>query len=91
MIDPSDFLSGSEVRSLVGGISTKTLDRWRLTHWTEGVHYIQPGHKAIYIKPMIIDWMINSKANPMAHQRAKEQWLVQNQHQAQPRSRRNAG
>jgi hypothetical protein len=91
MINPSDFLSGSEVRSLVGGISVKTLDRWRLKHWTEGVHYVQPGHKVIYIKPMIIDWMINSKANPMAHQRAKEQWLAQNQHQTQGRSRRTAG
>jgi hypothetical protein len=91
MIDPSDFLSGSEVRSLVGGISIKSLDRWRTKHWTEGIHYVQPGHKVVYIKPMIVDWMINGKVNPMAHQRAKEQWLAQNQHQAQPRSRRNAG
>jgi hypothetical protein len=91
MIDPSDFLSGSEVRKLCGDISIKSLDRWRLKHWTEGVHYVQPGHKVIYIKPMIVDWMINGKVNPMAHQRAKEAWLAQNQHQTQPRSRRNAG
>jgi hypothetical protein len=89
MIDPSDFLSGSEVRKLCGDISIKSLDRWRLKHWTEGIHFVQPGHKVVYIKPMIIDWLINGKVNPMAHQRAKEAWLAQNQHQ--PRSRRNAG
>ncbi len=91
MIDPSDFLCGSEVRKLLGDISSKSLDRWRGKHWTKGVHYVQPGHRVIYIKPMIVDWLINAEVNPMAHQRAKEAWLAQNQHQPQSRSRRNAG
>jgi hypothetical protein len=74
MMQPSDFLSGSEVRKLLGGISTKTLDRWRSKHWTEGVHYVQPGHRVQYVKPMIIDWMLNGKADPAAHTLAKEEW-----------------
>jgi hypothetical protein len=75
MMEPSDFLSGSEVRKLLGDISTKTLDRWRLKYWTEGVHYVQPVHRVQYIKPMIIDWMLNGKADPAAHQLAMEEWV----------------
>lgn len=85
-MDPSDFLSSAEVRQILGGISQKSLDRWREKHWTEGIHYVQPGHKIIYIKPMIVDWMINGKVNPMAHQLAKEAWLAKHQHQ--PKKRR---
>jgi hypothetical protein len=92
MMTPDDFISASDVRKLLADISIKTLNRWRANHWTEGVHYCQPGHKVIYIKPMIIDWMINHKADPAAHQRAVEAWVAANQHQpAQPRARRNAG
>jgi hypothetical protein len=91
MMSPEDFLSGSQVKTLVGGISNKTLDRWRLKHWTEGIHYVQPGHRVIYIKPMIIDWMLHSKANPAAHQRAKEAWLAANEHRPENKRRRSAG
>jgi hypothetical protein len=88
MMEPSDFLTSSEVRQILGGISQKSLDRWREKHWTEGIHYVQPGHRVIYIKPMIIDWMLHWKTNPMAHQLAKEEWLVKNQ---PSRKRRSAG
>jgi hypothetical protein len=76
---PSDFLTGAEVRSLLGGISTRTLNRYRLKYWTEGIHYVQPVQLVRYIRPMIVDWMLNGKSNPMAHQLAKEAWLAQHQ------------
>lgn len=90
MLSETDFISANEVRRLLGNISLKSLDRWRAKHWHEGIHYVQPGHRILYVKPMIIDWMINGKANPAAHQRAMEQWLTDHQHR-KPRSRRNAG
>jgi hypothetical protein len=81
MMEPSDFLSSSEVRQMLGGISQKSLDRWRVKHWIEGIHFVQPGHRVLFIKPMMLDWMLNGKANPLAHIRAQEAWLAQHQHQ----------
>ncbi len=86
-MEPADFLSAREVRALLGNISEKTLARYREKHWHCGIHYVQPVHQVLYIKPMIIDWILNGKVNPMAHQRAMEAWLAKTQQLNPPRSK----
>jgi hypothetical protein len=81
-----DLISGSEVRSLLGDISVKTLGRYRAKYWHCGIHYVQPVQRCLYIKPMILDWMLNQK-EPSAHQRAMEAWLAANQ---TPKTRKRA-
>ncbi len=39
-MDQSDFLSGAEVRALLGGVSEKTLARYSEKHWHCGIHYV---------------------------------------------------
>jgi hypothetical protein len=87
-VDPNDLISGSEVRSLLGGISEKTLARYRRNYWFEGAHYIRPVQKTLYIKPLILDWAVNGKSNPVAHQEAIERWLREIQPPKQPGTKR---
>jgi hypothetical protein len=86
-MQPSDLLSSSEVRALLGNISVKTLGRYREKYWTLGVHFVQPVQKIMYVKPMILDWILNGKHDPAVHQQAAEDWVRQNQSLGQSRSR----
>lgn len=79
-----EFINGSEVRALLGGISLKTLQRYRDRHWIEGIHFIKPVQKCQYNQALIRDWMINHSHDPAAHQRAIELW-VQAQQVKKPR------
>lgn len=85
-LEDSDLLKASEVRALLGNISPRTLDRYRAKYWHCGIHYVQPVQQCLYVKPMILDWLINRK-EPAAHQRAMEAWLTANQ---VPKTRKRA-
>ena len=85
-LEDSDLIKSSEVRSLLGDISKRTLDRYRVKHWHCGIHYVQPVQRCMYVKPMILDWIMN-RQEPSAHQRAMEAWLVANQ---VPKTRKRA-
>jgi hypothetical protein len=78
MMQSTDLIPASEVRALLGGVSTKTLDRYRAKYWHCGIHYVQPVQRVMYIKPMILDWILN-RQEPKAHQSAMEEWLASNQ------------
>ena len=73
-----DLMSGSEVQKLLGGISVKTLQRYRLKHWTLGIHYMQPVQRCQYNRPLIEDWIVN-RHEPQAHNRAIEAWVFSQQ------------
>jgi hypothetical protein len=92
MIDPSDFMSAAEVKELLGSRdkTNKILDRHRKKYWLEDIHYVQPVQRIRYVRPMIIDWLLNHKNNPMAHQDAMEAWLAKTQNRP-GRSRKKAG
>jgi hypothetical protein len=85
-LEESDLMKSSEVRALLGDISPRTLDRYRARYWHCGIHYVQAVQRITYVKPMILDWLINRK-EPEAHQRAMEAWLVANQ---VPKTRKRA-
>ncbi len=74
-----DLISGAEVRALLGGISLKTLQRYRDKHWIEGVHYLKPVQRCLYNRPLIQDWMLNHSHDPAAHQRTIEAWVMAQQ------------
>lgn len=74
-----DLISASEVRDLLGGISPKTLQRYRDKYWIEGVHYLKPVQRCLYNRPLVHDWMINHSHDPMRHQQAIETWLISQQ------------
>lgn len=74
-----DLISASEVRGILGGISKKTLQRYRDKYWIEGVHYLKPVQICIYNRPLIKDWMMNHSHDPVRHQQAIEAWLVSQQ------------
>ncbi len=74
-----DLLLPAEVRLMLGGISAKTLQRYRDAHWHEGIHYFKPVQKITYNRPLIEDWIKNRHSNPMAHHAAMEAWLKDNQ------------
>lgn len=80
MMDPADIMSASEVKELlrITDKSDKTLSRCR-EKWIEGIHFVRPFQRILYIKPMILDWILNSKADPDGHRRAQESWLKKNQ------------
>ena len=77
-LEDSDLIKSSEVRSLLGDISKRTLDRYRAQHWHCGIHYVKPVQRCMYVKPMILDWMVNRQESS-AHQNAMEAWLAANQ------------
>jgi hypothetical protein len=81
MINESDFMSGAEVKALLGSRdkTDKFLRRRRERDWLEGIHYVQPTQRIRYIRPMILDWMFNHKTNPLAHQDAMEAWAAKTQ------------
>ncbi len=85
-LEDTDLIKSSEVRALLGNISPRTLDRYRAKHWHCGIHYVQPIQRCMYVKPMILDWLINRK-EPGTHQRAMEAWLAANQ---VPKTRKRA-
>ncbi len=82
-----DLISGSEVRQLLGGISVKTLQRYRLKYWIEGVHYLKPVQLCRYNRPLIQDWMLNHSRAPARHQQVIEDW-VKSQQDTQRRGRK---
>jgi Putative excisionase (DUF1233) len=86
MINQSDLMGAAELRQLLG-VTDRTLTRYRLKHWEEGIHYVAPVQRVLYVRPMITDWILHHKNNPGAHQDAKEQWLTQTQGR---KARRNA-
>jgi hypothetical protein len=77
-LNSNDFISGAEVRRLLGNISDKTLERRRKRYWFEGFHYSQPipEGRIQYIKPMIIHWLLNHGSNPQAHDQMIQEWLT---------------
>jgi Putative excisionase (DUF1233) len=77
-IDKSDFMPASEVRELLG-VTDRTLSRYRLKHWVEGVHFVAPVQRILYVRPMILNWMVNRKTDPTAHQAAMETWVAKTQ------------
>jgi Putative excisionase (DUF1233) len=78
MINQSDLMGAAELRQLLG-VTDRTLTRYRLKHWAEGIHYVAPVQRVLYVRPMILNWILNHKTNPLAHQDAMEQWLTQTQ------------
>jgi hypothetical protein len=70
-----DLISSPEVRALLGGISVKTLQRYRDKRWIDGVHYFKPVQRCLYNRPLIQDWMRNAAHDPAAHQDAIEAWI----------------
>jgi hypothetical protein len=89
MIAKTDLMTASEMRDLLN-VTDRTLTRYRLKHWVEGVHFVAPVQRVMYVRPMIMDWILNRKTNPIAHQDAMEAWVRTHQH-SQARSRRKAG
>jgi hypothetical protein len=81
MISQSDLMSGAEVKALLGSKdkTDKFLRRHRQAYWLEGIHYIQPVQRVLYVRPMIMDWILNHKTNPLAHQDAMEAWVSKTQ------------
>jgi hypothetical protein len=73
MIDESDLMGAAELRSLLG-VSERTIRRYRQAHWVKGIHYVQPIQRVLYVKPMILDWLINGKTPCLDHQDAMEDW-----------------
>ena len=73
-----DLMSDLEVRELLGGISDKTLQRYRLNYWIPGVHYFCPVKKCQYNRPLIEDWIVNSE-EPEVHNRTVEAWVTSRQ------------
>lgn len=84
-----DLISGAEVRRLLGGISVKTLQRYREKYWLEGIHYVKPVQRCVYNRLLIENWMLNHRADPAAHQRAIETWW--HEQVKQPRLRKRGG
>jgi hypothetical protein len=74
-----DLISGSDVRAMLGGISVKTLQRYRDKYWIDGVHFVKPVQRCLYNRPLIQDWMLNHVHDPAAHQRAIEAWVISQQ------------
>jgi hypothetical protein len=79
MIDKSDLMGAAELRELLGGVSDRTLGRYRKKHWQKDIHYAQPVQRIFYIRPLILDWILNYQNNPMVHQDAMEAWVVKTQ------------
>jgi hypothetical protein len=71
-----ELMTGAEVRALLGGISGRTLARYRLNHWTEGIHYVRRVREYLYVRPMVENWLINQH-DPRRHNEAMEAWLRQ--------------
>jgi hypothetical protein len=86
MISKSDLMGASEVRELLG-VSNKTLARYRQKHWQEGIHFVAPVQRVLYVRPMLMDWLLNHKGNPRAHNDAMARWVAEHQ---TPRQRRKA-
>lgn len=78
MIEKSDLMGAAELRLLLG-VTERTLRRYRKKHWHQRIHYVQPVQQIFYIRPMIMDWILNHKTDPMAHQDAMEAWLAKTQ------------
>jgi hypothetical protein len=78
MIDKSDLMGAAELRCLLA-VSDRTLTRYRLKHWVQGIHFVAPVQRVLYVRPMIMDWILNHKTNPIAHQDAMEAWVAKNQ------------
>jgi hypothetical protein len=76
MVNSTDLISGAEAQRLLGGICKRSLKRYRDKYWFEGCHYVQPVHRVLYIRPMIVHWMVNRKNNPKAHEEAIKAWLI---------------
>jgi hypothetical protein len=74
-IDKADLMGAAEVRELLG-VSDKTLGRYRKKHWQKNIHYCKPVQRIFYIRPLIMDWILNHEKNPMAHQDAMEAWYA---------------
>jgi hypothetical protein len=81
LIEKSDLMGAAELRDLLN-VSTKTLTRYRQKHWHEGIHYVKPIQRILYIRPMILDWILNHKTNPLAHQDAMTTWVARTQGRA---------
>ncbi len=75
MISKDDLMPASELRALLG-VSDKTLGRYRKKHWQKDIHYCQPVQRIFYIRPLILDWILNHENDPMAHQDAMEAWYA---------------
>jgi hypothetical protein len=88
MINKSDLMPASEVRELLE-VADRTLTRYRLKHWVKGVHFVAPVQRVWYVRPMIMDWIVNHRSNPLAHQDAMEAWVRAHQGGA-ARQRRKA-
>jgi hypothetical protein len=86
-MQPDDLIPSSEVRRLLGGVSVKTLTRYRAKYWYRGIHYAQPVQRVMYIRPMILDWILNRR-DQGKHQAAMEAWLAANQ---APKARKRKG
>ncbi len=78
MIDKSDFMSAAELRSLLN-VSDRTLRRYRLKHWVKGVHFVAPVQRVLYIRPMILDWIVKVPEDPIGHQDQMEAWVAKTQ------------
>jgi hypothetical protein len=87
-LQSSDLISSAEVRALLGNISVKTLGRYRLKYWMVGVHFVQPVQKVMYVKPMILDWILNGRIDPEAHNQAIQMWVAENQPQEKNKARK---
>jgi RecJ-like exonuclease len=74
------LMTGPEVRAYLGGISEKTLARYRLNRWTEGIHYFQRVQRYLYNQPMIEDWLLNQH-DPRRHLEAQAIWLREKERQ----------
>jgi hypothetical protein len=78
MISKNDLMPASELIALLGR-GKKTLARYRQNHWQEGIHYLTVVQGIVYVRPMIMDWILNYEKRPMAHQDAMWEWLVKTQ------------
>jgi Putative excisionase (DUF1233) len=80
-----DWVEGEEIRELLGGICVKTLQRYRSTHWLEGIHFSKPVQRCFYNRPMIEHWRIHG--NSPEHHQAIDNFY----RQSQPKGRRRSG
>jgi hypothetical protein len=73
-----DLIPASEVKRLLGGVCDRTIRRYRSNYWHRGIHYTQPVQRVMYVRPMIVDWILH-RQEPGQHQAAMEAWLAANQ------------
>ena len=85
--DRSELIDAHQAGELLG-IHPKTVERYRIAFWTEGIHFFRQAREYRYNALLLADWAKN-RHSPQTHQRAIDVWVNQ-QMSNQPTRRRRA-